>query len=159
MNCGSFRSNAILPKGDFTLKMVYDLIPAAAKIVTTRMPGDIVLQLLENSVSQWPALDGRFATFSGLKYSFDPEMPAGSRVHSVKTLTGEPFDLSREASYTLVAKHFIALGRDGYHAFQDPAVEFLSDLDTSPNLQDIVVGAFERTSPDYKIVEKREAIR
>jgi len=80
------------------------------KIILLRVPGDSILSLLENSVSQWPALDGRFAAISGLKYRFDPEFPSGSRVHSVTTLNGTPFDLTRDAKYTMAARCFIARG-------------------------------------------------
>lgn len=48
-------------------------------------------------MSQWPALDGRFACLSGLKYSFDPDYPSGDRVHSVTRIDGSEFDLSEEA--------------------------------------------------------------
>ena len=48
---GMLRSNAILSKGNFTLKMVYDCLPDVAKVVRLRVPGDILLQALENSVS------------------------------------------------------------------------------------------------------------
>jgi len=117
VNSGTLRSNAIIKKGDLNLRMIQDLLPMTDKIVLLRVPGDIVLSLLENSVSQWPSLDGRFAGVSGLKYSFDPDLPPGRRVHSVKTLDGAPFDLSREVKYTVAAKHFLAIGKDGYVAF------------------------------------------
>ena len=104
------------------------------KIVLLRVSGTVLLSLLENSVSQWPALDGRFACVSGLKYAFDPEHPAGQRVHSVRTLDDLPFDLSSEARYTLAVKYFIALGKDGYSAFKDPDVEWLSDPDSAMSM-------------------------
>ena len=121
--------------------------------------GEIIRSILENSVSMWPSLDGRFACISGLKYSFDPEQPAGSRVHSVITCEGAPFDLSKEASYNMAVKHFIATGRDGYDALRDPSVKWLIDTESAMTIQDIVTGAFRRFSSDYKIVEKREAVR
>ena len=108
LNGGTLRSNAVLPAGDVTLRMIQDLLPMADKVVRVRVPGDVVLKLLENSVSQWPALDGRFAALSGLHYSFDPDCEPGNRIHSVKHLNGEPFDLSREARYVIAAKYFIA---------------------------------------------------
>ena len=108
LNSGTLRSNAVIPSGDVTLRMIQDMLPMADKIVKLRVPGDIILSLLENSVSQWPTLDGRFAALSGLHYSFDPEYPAGSRVHSVTNLDGKLMDMSREAKYIIVAKYFIA---------------------------------------------------
>ena len=112
------------------------------KVVLLRVPGNIVKDLLENAASQWPALDGRFGCLSGLKYSFDPDQPAGSRVHTVLTADGsKPFDLSAEARYTIAAKLFIALGKDGYTPFNDPSVEGISDIDSAMSIQDIVYQA------------------
>ena len=160
LNCGTLRSNAVIPKGDFTLRMLQDLLPMPDKVVLLRVPGDVVKQLLENSVSQWPALDGRFAAFSGLQLSFDPDQPAGQRVHTVKTADGsEDLDLSPMATYTLSVKYFIALGKDGYTAFNDPRVEWLSDPDAAMSILDIVTNSLERFSSNYQIVEKLEARR
>ena len=130
------------------------------KIILLRVSGDLVKSLLENSVSAWPVLDGRFACLSGLKFSFDPNLPAGSRVHTVKRLDGQPFDLSREAKYNISAKEYIALGKDGYTAFTDPSVEWLNDSESALSIQDIVFGAFESLGPNYEMNnEKNEARR
>lgn len=39
-----------------------------------------VVAALENGVSQWPKLEGRFPQTSGVKFKFDPSKPAGERV-------------------------------------------------------------------------------
>jgi len=54
LNCGTLRSNSIMPPGDFTLRMMCDLLPMPDKIITMRISGAVLLNLLENSVSQWP---------------------------------------------------------------------------------------------------------
>ena len=51
LTSGTLRSNAIIPRGNFTLRMVQDLLPYPEKIILLRVPGDVVLSLLENSVS------------------------------------------------------------------------------------------------------------
>lgn len=104
-----------------------------------RVPGDALLQILENSVAKYPASDGRFACMSGLKFSFDPERPEGSRVHSVRTLAGGPFDLSNEARYTMAVMKWIAKGMDGYLGFKHPDVDWLTDPGAEVIIQDIVV--------------------
>ena len=119
----------------------------------------MLLLLLENSVSQWPTLDGRFACFSGIKFSFDPDQPAGFRVHSVTNLANDPLDLSEEATYTMATKEYLVAGRDGYTAFTDPSVKMLSDAYGAMPIQDIIVSAFEQFSPSYKPNPKREGIR
>ena len=73
LNCGTLRSNALIPAGDVTKRTLADLLPMLDKIVVLKVPGDVLLQILENTVFMWPALDGRFSSVSGLKYSFDPE--------------------------------------------------------------------------------------
>ena len=89
------------------------------------MPGRLVRDMLENSVSAYPKHDGRFAAFSGLKFSFDPDKPAGSRVHKIRDMDDKPFDFSRD--YVVAVTDFISLGRDGYECFKDPDVVFLRD--------------------------------
>ena len=127
LNTGTLRSNSIIPVGDVTVGMMNELLPMPDKVILMRVSGDIILSMLENSVSMWPAHDGRFACMSGLKFSFDPDYPAGSRVHSVVNLDGQPFDFSRDAKYNIAVKEYIALGRDGYDALRDPANEWLVD--------------------------------
>ena len=146
LNTGALRSNAILPRGEITIRMVQDLIPMIDKIVVLRVPGDILKQVLENSVSQWPSLDGRFGCFSGLKFSFDPDKPVDTRVHSVRWTDGTAVDLSSAAKYTMAVKKFIAVGKDGYAAFLDPSVEWISDVDAAMTIQDVVFQAFEQFS-------------
>ena len=73
LNCGTLRSNSIISKGDVVNRNLTELLPMVDKIVLLKIPGDILLQLLENGVSKWPTLDGRFLAVSGFKFSFDPE--------------------------------------------------------------------------------------
>ena len=93
---------------------------------------------MENSVSEWPALDGRFACFSGVKFSFDPEQAPLNRVHSVMTSADTPFDLSPDAYHIIAVKYYIALGKDGYSAFKDPRVEWLNDPESALMIRDVV---------------------
>ena len=44
------------------------------------MTGEQVVQALENSVSKYPAHEGRFAQLSGVTFGFDPTKPSGQRV-------------------------------------------------------------------------------
>ena len=59
----------------------------------------------------------------------------------------------------MAVKHFLAIGKDGYFAFQDPSIEWLSDIDAALTIQDVVVLALERCAPTYQIVLKSEALR
>ena len=42
--------------------------------------GAQLLVALNNGVSQWPKLEGRFPQISGMSFSFDPDMEPGKRV-------------------------------------------------------------------------------
>jgi hypothetical protein len=65
-----------------------------------------------------PCLDLRFPQVSGIYFSFDQKLPAGSRipVNSVSIL-GSPVDLNK--LYRLCTTSFIAEGKDGYDVFKD----------------------------------------
>jgi len=94
LNSGTLRSNQIITRGDITIRTIQDLIPYPDKVVLLKVRGDLLKSLLENAVSAFPALEGKFCSISGFAFSFDPEQPVGDRIHSVKNLNGEPMDLS-----------------------------------------------------------------
>ncbi len=48
--------------------------------VCLAVTGKDLLDVIENGVSQYPRLEGRFPQLSGLKFAFDPEQPSGQRV-------------------------------------------------------------------------------
>jgi 5'-nucleotidase len=72
LNTGCLRSNALVPKGPLTLRFCADLIPGSDHVVLYELPGLIVLEMLENAVSMYPKLDGRFPSISGFRLAFDP---------------------------------------------------------------------------------------
>lgn len=44
--------------------------------------GAQLMEALENSVSQYPKLEGRFSQVSGIIFGFDPSKPPGQRVEA-----------------------------------------------------------------------------
>ena len=44
--------------------------------------GEQILEALENGVSQYPFLDGRFPQVAGMEFGFDPSKPKGKRVEA-----------------------------------------------------------------------------
>ena len=44
--------------------------------------GKDVVKALENGVSQYPKLEGRFPQLAGIKFVFDPSKPSGKRVEA-----------------------------------------------------------------------------
>ena len=63
-------------------------MPDEDDVVLLNVSGATVLEALENSVSQWPKLDGRFAAVSGLNFKFDSSKPQGHRVIEVTMWSG-----------------------------------------------------------------------
>lgn len=93
LNSGTLRADAHLGPGVLRMKDLVSLLPMQDTVVTLAVPGDIILKALENSVSKWPAREGRFAQVSGVRFAFDVAQPPGQRVipASVMVLHKEHF--------------------------------------------------------------------
>jgi 5'-nucleotidase len=89
LNSGTLRANAVLGPGIIRMKDLVALLPMQDPIVKLCVPGEVILQALENAVSKWPAQEGRFAQVSGIRFAFDPSQAPGVRVvpHSVHVLS------------------------------------------------------------------------
>lgn len=48
------------PAGDFTLRDLSSIIPMRDPLVVVEITGEQLLEVLENSVSKYPSLEGRF---------------------------------------------------------------------------------------------------
>lgn len=82
------------------------------------LAGEILLKALENGVSQYPKLEGRFPQVAGLQFVFDPSAPSGSRVARDLVKVGDEY-LDLEAKYRLATKAYMRHGRDGYSMLVD----------------------------------------
>ena len=53
--------------------LIYSAISSVfdAFIVVKYLTGDIIIKLLEHSVSKYPAFEGRFMIVSGIRFTFD----------------------------------------------------------------------------------------
>lgn len=83
-NGGGIRTNALFPAGRITRKDVFAWLPFGNVVVKVAVPGLAVRAALENGVSQVEAGGGRFPQVSGLRYTFNPTRPAGSRIVEVR---------------------------------------------------------------------------
>ena len=145
INCGTFRANSIIPKGEITARTIANILPSGGKTVVVSVPGGLIKQMLENSVAAYPVLEGRFGAISGLRFSFDPTKPAGSRVHSVKDLTGEPFDYTRK--YNVATTWFLSLGKDGYTCFSHPECFYVRTVTDGGLLNTMIHSQLQKLSP------------
>jgi 5'-nucleotidase len=60
LNSGTLRSDRIHPIGDFRLRDLVSILPMVDNLVVVEVTGSQLLEALENGVSKYPALEGRF---------------------------------------------------------------------------------------------------
>ncbi|XP_028410070.1 uncharacterized protein LOC114532703 [Dendronephthya gigantea] len=129
INSGTLRSDTIHPPGEFKMKDLASILPMPDVVVVLSISGAQLLVALNNGVSQYPKLEGRFPQVSGMTFAYDPDMEPGQRVieSSVK-VGGKNLELTRQ--YTISTKGYISHGKDGYDVFKDCEV-LLSEEEAS----------------------------
>jgi 5'-nucleotidase len=80
INSGSCRADSVVGPGSLKLLDLVTLLPMMDSLVTMEVPGYILLQALENGVSKYPILEGRFPFLSGVRFEFDSTKPPGERI-------------------------------------------------------------------------------
>lgn len=150
VNGGSIRADLIYEPGILTKRDVLSILPFNNPIVKVEVTGKLLKQLLEHGVARsGPGEDGepgRFPQVSGLKFSFDPKKPAGSRVVAV-TVGGSSLDETK--TYTIATSDFlVSRGGDGYTMFKDGKV--LSGAANAPKDSDAFEAAI-KNSPNSTI--------
>jgi 2',3'-cyclic-nucleotide 2'-phosphodiesterase (5'-nucleotidase family) len=110
-NGGGIRTNAVFPAGPIRRKDVLAWLPFGNLIVGTTVRGSDVRAALENGVSAWADVGGRFPQVSGITFTFTPSRPAGSRVSDIR-INGQPVD--ETARYRVATNDFLLRGGDGY---------------------------------------------
>lgn len=110
---GGIRADKIYPKGFLKYEAYSEMFPFPNPVMLVEATGEEILQALENGVSKYPALDGRFPQVSGISFTFDPNRPPLQRIllESVK-VDESPIDLKKK--YRLAIPKYIAAGKDGY---------------------------------------------
>ncbi len=116
-NGGGIRAS--LPPGPVTFGDCMQILPFGNYLVVLELTGEQIWQALENGVSLVERLAGRFPQVAGLRFVWDPNQPAGSRIVSVDVLSdGAWKPLDRKAIYRLATSNFLAGGGDGYEMFK-----------------------------------------
>ena len=134
-NAGGLRADLTCPTtdlaGDFcpaytpppypiTRGQALSVLPFGNVVFTVSINGAELKTMLENGVSKMPVVDGRFPQISGLCFTYDIALAAGSRVVSAVrqaaggSCTGAPIDLMAASTYTIAQNDFTASGGDGY---------------------------------------------
>ena len=151
-NGGGIRAS--IPAGDVSMGQVLEVLPFGNLIATFGLKGTDVWAALENGVSQYEEQAGRFPQVSGLRYTFDPGQPAGSRITSVEIENADgsysPIDL--DAVYQIASNDFMRQGGDGYDMFANNAIDA---YDAGAVLADALAEHIGTYSPVNPVVEGR----
>ncbi|GMH72035.1 hypothetical protein TrST_g2555 [Triparma strigata] len=143
LNSGTLRADSVIPQGDLLMKDMVAILPMVDELCVLEMNGDQLIEALENGVSQYPRLEGRFPQISGVSFTYDAALEPMSRVQrdSVK-VDGEP--ITAEQTFSVCVKAYLAKGKDGYDVFAKCKV--LIDEENAPVLPALVRNTFTELS-------------
>ena len=137
-NSGGLRANLTCPTLDspsdfcpaftpppfpITRGQVLTVLPFGNVVVTLGVNGAELKTMLENGVSSMPSINGRYPQVSGVCFTYDIAVAAGTRVTGAVrqapdgTCTGAAVDLTAASTYSLATNDFMASGGDGYPFF------------------------------------------
>lgn len=143
-NGGGLRAS--IGGGTVTMGDVLAVLPFQNTLSTFNLPGSAIVAALENGVSQVEEGAGRFPQVSGLRFSWDPEAPAMSRIKTVEVREGEAWaPLDPAKVYMVASNNFMRAGGDGYVSLRDEAT---NAYDYGPNLEEVLAD-FLAAHPDY----------
>ncbi|EME46057.1 hypothetical protein DOTSEDRAFT_60757 [Dothistroma septosporum NZE10] len=111
MASGTIRGDQIYPPGLLKVKDIMNCFPFEDPCVVVKVKGKEIVKALENGVSTYPALEGRFPQVSNITFTITPAKPSGQRCSDVQ-IGGQPIDLERE--YKVATRDYMARGKDGF---------------------------------------------
>ncbi|XP_030759392.1 protein 5NUC [Sitophilus oryzae] len=131
LNSGTFRSDQVHPAGDFTMRDLISIIPMRDPLVVLKVSGQQILETLENGVSMYPKLEGRFPQVAGVSFAFNPSKPPGKRIEPNLIRIGDEY-LKLDQFYRLATKSYMNNGCDGYTMLKN--AEILVNEGETPEL-------------------------
>jgi 5'-nucleotidase len=137
-NGGGLRAS--IDEGEVTMGEVLTVLPFQNTLSTFEITGAVVIEALENGVSQIEEGAGRFPQVAGMTFTVDAAQPAGSRISDVM-VAGAPIDPA--ATYSVVSNNYVRNGGDGYAMFRDAANAY----DFGPDLADVVAEYLAAVGP------------
>ena len=116
INSGTLRADCIVPAGPYTIKDLISLLPMPDPLAIIELKGSDVALALENSVSKYPRLEGRFLQLSGIAFKYDSAKAEGKRVlKNTIFVNGKLIDMDK--MYSVCTKEYLLKGKDGYSMF------------------------------------------
>lgn len=127
---------------------VLTVLPFQNTLATFQVTGQVVIDALENGVSQHEDGAGRFPQVAGMSFAFDISKPAGSRISDVM-VNGAPIDPSK--LYGVVSNNYVRNGGDGYSMFKGAQNAY----DYGPDLADVTAEFLAKSGPYTPYVDGR----
>jgi 2',3'-cyclic-nucleotide 2'-phosphodiesterase (5'-nucleotidase family) len=116
LNAGALRLERPIPPGPITNHQLEAIFPFAdqTRIITVRLTGTRVRQLLEHAVSSKVFGTGGFLQVSGLSYTFNTGRPSGNRVVGEVRRTDGAVLASGDTVTVAINSYLACQGGDGY---------------------------------------------
>jgi len=141
-NGGGLRAS--IDSGEVTMGEVLTVLPFQNTLATFEGSGAMIINALENGVSQVEEGAGRFPQVAGLKYTWDPAAEPGSRIVEVKVQEGDGFvPIDPAKTYLVVTNNYMRNGGDGYRMFREGANAY----DFGPGLEVVVADYLAENAP------------
>lgn len=125
--------------GDITKRNLITTFPYGNYVVTTKVTGQDIKDMLEHSVDGYPEPMQYFLQVSGMKFSFDSKKAVGSRVYGIY-INGKKMNL--KSTYILATNNFMKNGGDQYTMIADKSI--IGEYDTL----DEVLSAYIQANPN-----------
>jgi 5'-nucleotidase len=143
-NGGGLRAS--IDAGEVTMGEVLTVLPFQNTLSTFETTGAVIVEALENGVSQVEEGAGRFPQVAGLKFTFDPAAAPGARVSDVMVKEGDSFvPIDPAKTYLAVTNNYVRNGGDGYKMFRSASNAY----DFGPDLADVTAEYLAAHAP-YK---------
>ncbi len=149
-NGGGIRAS--IDAGPVTMGEVLTVLPFQNTLSTFQVTGAVLLEALENGVSQIEDGAGRFPQVAGMTYAFDASQPAGSRISDVM-IGGAALDPAK--TYGVVSNNYVRNGGDGYKMFRSAENAY----DFGPDLADVTAEFLAAQGPFTPYTDGRITVK
>ena len=154
-NGGGLRAS--IDQGEVTMGEVLTVLPFQNTLSTFQVTGAVILDALENGLSQIEDGAGRFPQVAGMKFAYDPKAEPGSRVISVEVMGADGWaTLDPAKTYGVVSNNYVRNGGDGYKMF---ATEATNVYDFGPDLADVTAEFLAQNAPYAPYLDGRITAR
>lgn len=153
-NSGGLRAS--IDAGEVTMGDVLTVLPFQNTLSTFEITGQVVIDALENGVSQVEEVKGRFPQVSGVTFRWDISVaPNEGRVSDVMVASEDGFvPIDPAATYLVVTNNYVRNGGDGYKMFSG---DDKNAYDFGPDLADVTAEYLAAHAPYQPYTDGRIA--